>query len=543
MRRKIMQFVTALLALTLCLMSSAGAVEINPTIRVGLYYGDNALFSANLQNSVNSGYYFGYFTDSCDFVTLGSTDEIKISMLKTQNLYLQNGFYYDTQPGGDCSVIGCYHIQLPGSYAGFDEAKAAADALAGGFPAWIDGTYYVRTGAYPTKDAAVAAQQDLGIDGTTIVGTSCYGVSVAKTGTTKILFQFDGGVSLPFGVKPGLSDGTKPATWFKGYRYYGAFRYERLYGGNLTVVNIVALEDYVKGILPNEMSASWPLEALKAQAVCARTYAMISLNKHQKYHFDVCNSTDCQVYRGLNGANEVTDQAAEETRGIFARYNGTMAQTYYHSSDGGATEDIGNVWNPTTDMPYLTGVIDPYEATVASKVSQYRWTVRFTKSELTTLLRSKGYNCGSIADFHISEYTPTGNVLTITFVDANGKSWSFSKEKVRTLLGLRSMRYEVTGSSTYYVNDPSNTIDSVAGAYAINGSGSVAQVSGSQTPYVITSSGTNALSSSGGDTFTIIGYGWGHNVGLSQWGANAMAKLGYTYKDILKFYFTGIDLY
>lgn len=540
MRRKIMQFAVVLLALAQYLLLSAAAVEINPIIQVGLYYGENALPAANLENSADSGYFFGYFTENKDFVALGDTEETKISMLKTQTIFLRNGTYYDSRPDGDCSVIGCYHIQLPNSYGSFEEAKGAADLISNGFPAWIGGCYYVRAGAYETKENALSAQAALGAEGTSIVGTSCYAVSVTRTKTDQILFQFDGGESLPFGVKPGCSGTLKPVTWFKGYKYYGAFRYERLGGGDLTVVNIVALEDYVKGVVPYEMSPSWPIEALKAEAVCARTYAMITLNKHRRYNFDLCNTTDCQVYRGLNAANSATDQAADETWGKYAMYNGDLAQTYYYSSDGGATESVANVWK--LDLPYLTGVMDPYEASVKDLIPKYNWSVTYTKAELAAMLQSKGYNCADIIDFRISEFTPTGNVLTITFVDAGGAEFSFSKEKARTLLGLRSIRYSISGGGKYYVDGTSDTLSSVIGAYAIDGSGSIAQVTGAAGPYVITGAGTEALASMG-NTFTVTGSGWGHNVGMSQWGAYAMANQGYTYDQILKFYFTGIDIY
>jgi len=542
MRRKIMQFALALLALTITLVVSADAVEVNPVIRVGLSYGDSALPFANLENSVDSGYYLGYFNDNFDFVILGNTDETKISVLKTQNIFLQNGSYCDSQPSGESALVGCYHIQLPGSYASFDEAKAAAGAFSNAFPAWISGCYYVRVSSYATKESAQAALGNLGIEGTTIVGTSSYAVSVLQTKTTNILFQYDGGQALPFAIKPGRSGSLKPVTWFKGYRYYGGFRYERISGGDLTVVNIVSLEDYVKGVVPYEMSASWPTEALKVQAVCARTYAMISLDKHRRYNFDVCNTTDCQVYRGLNSANDVTNQAVDETRGMYAMYNGALAQTYYFSSDGGGTEDVRNVWSSTSNLPYLAGVIDPYEAAVVNKIPNYSWTFSFTKSELAAKLQSKGYICADIVDFRASAYSPTGNVLTITFADANGKEWSFSKDSVRTLLGLRSIRYTISGGGKYYVDGVEDTITAVIGAYAIDGSGSIAQVAGTAGPYVITSAGTEALTSTG-NTFTINGTGWGHNVGMSQWGAFAMATMGYTYDEILKFYFTGIDIY
>ncbi len=542
MRRKIMQFAVVLSMMALCLLTTGGSTETGQIVRIGLAFGDNARVYANLENSAGTGYAFGYFSDDLDFISLGETSMTKITMLKTQNIYLQNGSYTDTQPSGDSSVIGCYHLQLPDCFDSFEEAQNAADEVSGGFPAWIDGTYYVRLGAYATKAEAAAAGNTSGIDGIAVVGTSSYGISVVSTKTTTILFQFDGGENTPLGVKPGLEDDVKAVTWFANFRYYGAFRYERIGGGNITVVNILPLEDYVKGVIPYEMSPTWPLEALKAQAVSARTYTMITLGKHSKNHFDLCNTTDCQVYYGLNSACSLTDQAVDETSGILARYDGELAQTYYFSSDGGATEDVKNVWNSTTDFPYLKGVVDPYEETVEDKIPSYRFSVTLTKDELAEKLHAKGYLCAAIVDFRVSEFSETGNAITITFVDANGKEWSFSKEKVRTLLSLRSIRYTVSGGGKYYLNGTDDTLSTVIGAYAIDGTGKVSQISGAAGSYVITGSGTQALTTQG-NTFTITGAGYGHNVGMSQWGAYAMAKLGYTYEDILKFYFSGIDLY
>ncbi len=145
----------------------------------------------------------------------------------------------------------------------------------------------------------------------------------------------------------------------------------------------------------------------------------------------------------------------------------------------------------------------------------------------------------------MAEYTPTGNVYKITFLDAAGKSWSFvntTKEYARTLLGLNSIRYTISsGGGKFFVNDSSTTIASASGAYAVDGAGNITAITG--TPYVITGSGTEQLvSSSAGNSFTITGSGWGHNVGMSQWGAYAMAEQGKTYDEILKFYFTGVDV-
>lgn len=114
------------------------------------------------------------------------------------------------------------------------------------------------------------------------MGTSAYAVTVIQTGTDRVLFQFDGGEDLALGIMPDVTGEDEVRTWFQGYKYHGGFRYERIGGGDLTVVSVVDMETYIKGVIPFEMSNDWPLEALKAQAICARSYAYnnISQNKH-----------------------------------------------------------------------------------------------------------------------------------------------------------------------------------------------------------------------------------------------------------------------
>ncbi|MEG2000103.1 MAG: SpoIID/LytB domain-containing protein, partial [Evtepia sp.] len=302
MKRFLIHITVLMSLITILLIGSAQAADTD-MIRVGLFYGDAALSSAHLENAEGSGYRFGYSNAKGSFTELGNTSETQIAMLKTQNQYLSKDLYtIDAGSGG--VVIGCYHIQLSEKYATFQEAKSAADQITNAFPAWISGMYCVRIGAYATSDLATAALSEF--PSGSVVGTSGNGISVVKTKTTRILFQFDGTSDQIFTVKP---VGNNPKTWFKGYRYYGDFMYKRMDGGNLTVINYVSLENYVKGVLPYEMSASWPVEALKAQAVCARNYARLVGTKHAKDGFDVCNTIDCQVYCGLNKASDNSDRA------------------------------------------------------------------------------------------------------------------------------------------------------------------------------------------------------------------------------------------
>ena len=265
MRKFLTRLLLVFLSAVICLSGVASAADTSEdTLRVGLFYDSKALPGANLENAVGSGYRFGWYDADLAFHELGYTSQTQISMVKTQNVTLSNGNYVD---GIGSVTVGCYHLQLQGSSTSFDGALDQASRVPGGFPAWIDGAYHVRVGAYTTKEEAEAARDELGLREAEIVGTSGYAVSVVVTKTGEPIFQFDGGSAYALGVQPGLDSSVKAVTWFKGYRYYGGFQYVRDHGGNLEVLNVVSLDDYVRGVLPYEMSNDWPLEALKAQAV------------------------------------------------------------------------------------------------------------------------------------------------------------------------------------------------------------------------------------------------------------------------------------
>lgn len=531
-------------------------------VHVGLVYGDAALAGGNLLNDVGSGYRFGYTDENRKFWQVGYTSETTLSVVKTQNVYYGYNYGSEKSPLITYSdavtsdiLVGCWHVRLPGAYATFEEAQTHAWDV-GGFPAWINGEYQVRFGSYAAQGEAQAMAEQLG---GTAVGTSAYGVSVVKTKTNTILFQFDGGEANSLTVKPGTDDTKKTVTHFKGARYYGSFQFRRIDGGNMTVSNYLPMNDYLNCVISQEMSASWPLEALKAQAVTARTYYERNLGKHKKYGFDVCYTTDCQAYPGMSRTTERTAQAVEETDGLRVWYDGTLAETFYFASDGGGTEDVKNVWGGK-NYPYLCGVIDPYEETVVDKIPYWDHQKTFTASELNAIVqpyiqKEMNNNCADIVDFQVTELSPTGNVKSIAFTDSNGKVWPFTMtraNKFRGLLGLQSIRYTVTKSGVntagvYYLDD-GGTLSTMDGVYAIDGKGRKAKLSGN--PYIITASGTQFLQSSTSDTslddevvYTITSRGYGHNVGMSQWGAYAMAQQGMTFLDILTFYYPGVEIY
>ena len=572
-----MQFAAVLLAVVLALPTVLAAGSGGEMVRVGLAYGSGALVNANLENNTGygSGYRMGYFDDGLDFVELAWTDEdeTQITMVKTQNTWVNGTSYSNSDNGGD--VIGCYHVLVESGYRSYEQAAADAQEYRDGFVAWIDGDYQVRAGSYTSRQEAEDAAQSLG---GTVAGTSSYAVNVTRTGTAEILFQFDGGDDLALGVMPDVTGADAVRTWFKGYRYYGGFRYERIGGGDLTVVNIVDLETYIKGVVPYEMSSSWPLEALKVQAVCARSYAYINIHsgKHTSYHFDVCNTTDCQAYYGAGTnsssyqATERTDQAVDETAGEYAWYDGQVIEAFYSSSHGGASESVYNVWGTSLEQyPYLCGVEDPYEADMASKNSYSSWTVSYTSSELAQRLENYGYDASSGIESLTLTYSDLGNVIQVRVNYRDGGSDTIRPSSMRSVFGISSIRFTVNGQAassgsgttsssgggltangstsldsqgTYTVISGSGSLSQAGldGLYAISGSGSITPAedaasgggSGTDTP-----TGTQVTVS--GSSYSFQGSGNGHQLGLSQYGAWAMAERGFTYDEIIEFYYPG----
>ena len=572
-----MQFAAVLLAVVLALPTALAAGSGGEMVRVGLAYGSGALVNANLENNTGygSGYRMGYFDDDLDFVELAWTDEdeTQITMVKTQNTWVNGTSYSNSDNGGD--VIGCYHVLVESGYRSYEQAAADAQEYRDGFVAWIDGDYQVRAGSYTSRQEAEDAAQSLG---GTVAGTSSYAVNVTRTGTAEILFQFDGGDALALGVMPDVTGADAVRTWFKGYRYYGGFRYERIGGGDLTVVNIVDLETYIKGVVPYEMSSSWPLEALKVQAVCARSYAYINIHsgKHTSYHFDVCNTTDCQAYYGAGTnsssyqATERTDRAVDETAGEYAWYDGQVIEAFYSSSHGGASESVYNVWGTSLEQyPYLCGVEDPYEADMASKNSYSSWTVSYTSSELAQRLENYGYDASSGIESLTLTYSDLGNVIQVRVNYRGGGSDTIRPSSMRSVFGISSIRFTVNGQAassgsgttsssgggptangstsldsqgTYTVISGSGSLSQAGldGLYAISGSGSITPAedaasgggSGTDTP-----TGTQVTVS--GSSYSFQGSGNGHQLGLSQYGAWAMAERGFTYDEIIEFYYPG----
>ncbi len=551
----------SLLLFSFCLLGpESRALETNPVVCVGLYYGSNALPAANLQNvsGMGSGYRLGYFDwPSGRFTSLMEIDTVEITIVKDKLLYISaDKTYTDVAPANYSSTVGPYHLQTSRRFSSWQEALAFCQSLSmEAFPAYVDGAYVARIGQYGSSAQAQSAQAAVAAAAGEVsvcgYSQSCY--TVTATGSHDILFELDSGGHC-LGVQP---RGEHTQTWFKGYKYYGGFEYNRVNGNDVTVINVVEMDDYLKGVVPYEMSASWPTEALKAQALCAKSYCVQNKNKHKTQGFDLCNSTDCQVYRGTNSATANSDGAVEAVSGQYVTYNGQIAQTFYHASSGGATEDVENIWDDY--VPYLRGVEDTY---LTNKIS---WSAQLTNESVAAILRGKGYSVSSVTDLYVSGLTRSGNVRELTVVQSSGSPLVFSGEKARTILNssaygvsFLSQRYTVSGNGgspsdgssagvgAAYVNDQKI---SLSGLQAIGksglspvASGNLFAVTGKGVAALNVSSSASSVNTAGSGVYAVSGSGSGHHVGLSQWGANGMAKAGFDYQQIVKFYFTGVQV-
>jgi len=265
MRKRITRTMSAALSAVLifaALSVSPEAKAFTPStsvIKVGLYFGSDTLESANLENETGRGYDFGYYDSNRDFVSVGlSTDETGISMLRDRNLWYNSSTRRYISSAVSDLVVGCYHIQLDTVYDTAAAAKSAAATFTSvdSFVKYSNGKYYVCVGNYTSESAASEAGASLNIrQGWSVNSGTNKTITVVATGTNRIIMEFDS-TNLGLGVRPRSVGGEKTMTWFKGYSYYGGFRYTRVSGGDLTVVNYVNIEDYVKGVIPYEMSNS-----------------------------------------------------------------------------------------------------------------------------------------------------------------------------------------------------------------------------------------------------------------------------------------------
>ena len=319
-------------------------------------------------------------------------------------------------------------------------------------------------------------------------------------------------------------------------------------GYNILIINHIFIENYLFGVVPKEIPVSSPIEALRAQAVVARSFTYANLNKHNAEGFNLCTSTHCQVYGGFEWENQSTNQAIIDTFGEYVTYNGQVANTLYHSNSGGHTESSDKVWGGS--LPYLVGVEDIYSLNSTNS----SWSIRLTPRELGDKLKANGINVGEVKDVQVLETTDSDRVDMIKIVGNSGEEIISGKE-FRTIIGTTSLKSTLfsinkegsSNSNKIYIVDGSGQepreVD-LSGMYIIDGNNNktVNRNTSNRIRGEASSTDIEGTMSINPTIFTFEGKGSGHGVGMSQYGAIEMANLGINYETIIKHYYKGVEV-
>lgn len=265
----------------------------------------------------------------------------------------------------------------------------------------------------------------------------------------------------------------------------------RVYISKERKIRRIPFGEYICGVLKGEISSKWPAEALKAQAVVARTYTFNQIEKNRRRNYDIINSIFNQVYQGGDISLKIS-QAVRGTEREVVIYQGKLAKVFYHSSSGGHTANVQNIWPSSDNLTYLRGVDDPYSH--HPKYHPWRRTYR-----LDTVSEKFG-GLGKIREI-ILEKDPWGRVKKVKIVGEKGRKRKMTGKEFRHIMNLHLKQTD----KNYF---PSTLFDSEIKSNLV----------------------------------IFKGKGSGHGVGLSQWGAKKMAEEGKSYEEILKHYFPGTEV-
>ncbi|MBQ9486653.1 MAG: SpoIID/LytB domain-containing protein [Selenomonadaceae bacterium] len=286
-------------------------------------------------------------------------------------------------------------------------------------------------------------------------------------------------------IRPDKADLNHLHVMINGKDYFGGVKILKR-GSTMTVINIAPVEEYLRGVLPKEMIQSWPLEALKAQAVAARTCVQKNSEKHKADGYELCATTHCQVYSGVE-TFATTDRAVAETRGEVLFHGGRTVDAPFHADSGGMTESAANVWGG--NVAHLKAVAEEMKHTQA-------WTVKFTVYDFSSRM---GSAFGTVQKFILTPLT-LGKSANDRSTSGRVKSAQIvGSKKTVTMRGDEMRRKFSLPSTLFHVSIIGNEV-----------------------------------------VFT--GYGKGHGVGLSQYGAKAYAEKGWKYDKILAHYYQGATL-
>jgi len=582
------------------LVTSILTINISPVlglsagvVRIGLFYNDSSAKILKAVESIgigsDSGITVGSFTNG-QFITLYDDITPNTDTFRKDTYFTINNSkwveYLPSQgnqtPGG--IPYGPWHVQLGGPFPDYATASLQAMSFkqAGipAFPVYMD-TWYVWTGFYVDQ---VSAQTDIQVNLHNLFPTAQFQVIEPSSSRvvvtspafdTLMIFSSNSGTLRIRARTP--ASGGPAVVRLNTVKYRGDIELRRISGSDMTVVNILSVEEYLYGVIPCEIESWSPPEALKAQAVAARTYAYSNLGKHNACGFDLCDTSADQVYKGFSSENAATNKAVDDTAGKCVMYNGSPASVFYFSSSGGETEDSSNVWGAS--FPYLKSVEDKYES---GKSYNYNWVVAYSASKIKDILVTHGIDIGDIEGIEISKYSEAGRAVELTVQGVKSQQ-VYTRWGCKTFLSdLSSQMYTITTDADVFaagaalpaqvnVASAGGSAKSAAVSDAASAAPSVDILPAAPSKLllsekkVITASGvftfnpdsantgTSTVNILGADNiirklpavptlYTFTGKGWGHAVGMSQEGAKGMAAAGFRYDQILMYYFPGTQV-
>ncbi len=306
--------------------------------------------------------------------------------------------------------------------------------------------------------------------------------------------------------------------WYDNRRYAGELRVS-LNDEKLQIKNYLKLEKYLKSVVGSEMPKEFPLAALQAQAIAARTYVLKLIGKNE--FFDIHSTQASQVYLGLEAETAKVNRAVNSTSSLALFYENKLIEAVFHSSSGGRTENSGQVWK--YQLPYLRSVVD-YD----QNSTKYRWSKEITSSELDQIFS----DLGGLNSIQIIKKSNSDRALKIRLYGPKGNK-IISGKTLRKNLKLLSNKFDVflkfnkTNQEDRLIKinsfDDKNILNPDRIFYS------------SLAPYPLPQIPIDYF-------LSVKGYGAGHGVGMSQWGARAMAKRGASFREILKHYYTGVQI-
>lgn len=332
-------------------------------------------------------------------------------------------------------------------------------------------------------------------------------------------------------------------------QYRGRMEIGRFGGSSLlTAVSVLDMEEYLYGVVACEMVPSWEMEALKAQAVCARSYAYAldrrSVTFGAEFGYALFDTTQSQVYKGYGSETERTNAAVDATAGKMIYYYDNVIKAFFYSTSGGHTENCEDVWDVA--LTYFRARPDNTE-TYQEKAP---WLIVKTREEVSSAVNNSGNSVGTVTGLNPQIKSSSGRIYQLKVTGTAGVT-TLLKEKVRTTFSLPSTKVKIIK----YGDVPDRVVvksangtntRQISNSYIISGDGTIKQADNGLEQYIVISDDnlTNfpRVAPADPDTYYFAGMGYGHGVGLSQSGAQSLALLGYDYEYIIHHYYNKVEI-